>query len=241
MILDCSSYNSVTQSLCEIFRTTEDVLLSVLKSVEYDESIDYYTLEQNVSSFIRARFGEPDDKLEILWFHGTRVEDPALFYSHGILPKSQVRDELLSRLISLTSGLEKLGDNPFSLSVSVKADINDEGPFAFLVKSAAIHANGNNHNYTKSPELVEDIAGILLGENYQQLVSRFQEVTKPYIVSFTAKPKGGEVSRALLFLKLMEDGESEIEAGESANTFFSSHGVTILPDRIKDIERAVYV
>lgn len=236
MILDCSSYNSVVQSLCEIFHTTEDILLSVLKSVKNNESIDYYTLEQNVDSITRTKLGEPDDKMEVLWFHGTRVEDPVSFYNHGILPKSQVRNKLLPRLESLASGLEKLGTNPFGLSMTGKSGIHDEGPFAFLVKTVAINAPGKNHNYTESPELVEDIAGGLLGKNYQQLVSRFQEFTEPYIVSFTAKPNGGEISRALLFLKLIEDGKSEIEAGEKANTFFSSQGVAILPDRIKEIE-----
>ena len=221
MILDCSSYESAKKSLCEIFHTREEVLLAALSNVENDKKIDYYTLEKNVDSFIRQQFGEPDEQMEILWFHGTRVEDESSFYNHGILTKSKARETLYSRLISLSSGLEKKGKNPFNESIAGKCFVNDEGPFAFLIRCVAIEAPGSNHSYTQAPEMVEDIAGSLLGENYEQLVQRFQKVTTPFIVSFKAKPKGGEVSRALFFLKLIEDGDSELEAGSSANTFLT--------------------
>ncbi|RPF13334.1 hypothetical protein EDB12_4232 [Vibrio crassostreae] len=236
MILDCSSYESAKKSLCEIFHVTEEALLAALDSVENDRKIDYYTLEKNVDSYIRQQFGEPDDDMEVLWFHGTRVEDESLFYSHGILTKSKVRDTLYSRLISLSSGLEKKGKNPFCESIAGKGFVNDEGPFAFLIRCVAIESPGSNHSYTHTPEMVEDIAGSLLGENYEQLVQRFRDITNPFIVSFTAKPKGGEVSRALFFLKLIEDGESELESGSSANTFFNSYGTPINVDRIRNIE-----
>lgn len=236
MILDCSSYESVKLSLCDAFNTTEGVLISVLKSVENNESIDYYTLEQNVELIIREKLGEPDRELEVLWFHGTRVEDHNSFYEHGILTKSLVKAQLLSRLSSLASGIERTGSNPFALSMFGKNGAHDEGPFAFLIKTVAIQAPGSNHNYTDAPELVEDIAGTLLGKNYRELVSRFQEITQPYIISFTAKPRRNEVFKALFFLKLMVDGESELEAGKTANTFFNSNAEVILPHRIKSVE-----
>ncbi len=241
MILDCSSYESVKRSLCDAFHTTEEELISVLKSVENDKQIDYYTLEKNVERAAREKLGEPDSELEILWFHGTRVEDHKSFSEHGILTKSLVKDQLVQRLSSLASGLEKSGSNPFSLSMSGKNGDHDEGPFAFLIKAVAVQAPGSNHNYTDAPELVEDIAGTLLGNNYKELVFRFQEITKPYLVSFTAKPRGGEVFKALFFLKLMVDGESELDAGESANTFFNSNAEVISPDRIKSFHNLANV
>ncbi|ENX3946293.1 hypothetical protein ACFO1C_001619 [Photobacterium damselae] len=241
MILDCSSYESVKRSLCDAFHTTEEELISVLKSVINDKQIDYYTLEKKVEYAVREKFGEYDSKLEILWFHGTRVEDPESFRKHGILTKSLVKDRLTQRLSSLASGLEKSGSNPFALSMSGKNGNHDEGPFAFLIKIVAIQAPGANHNYTDVPELVEDIAGTLLGNNYKELVFRFQKITKPYLVSFIAEPKKDEVFKALFFLKLMVDGESELDAGESANTFFNSNGKVISPDRIKSIHHLVNV
>jgi hypothetical protein len=237
MILDCSSYESTKKSLSEMFHTTERALLSVLVSVDNDGEIAYGTLEENVYSSVCHTLGEPYDKMEVLWFHGTRVEDENSFYQHGILTKGKVREKLQARLVSLCSGLEQSGSNPFRLSMSGKACINDEGPFAFLIKDVAIKAPGANHNYTEAPEMVQDIAGGLLGKNYSLLVDRFKEVTSPFIVSFTSEPKGGEVSRALLYLKLIEDGESEIEAGSAANKFFNSHGEAISADRIRNIEK----
>lgn len=236
MILDCSSYESVKSSLCDAFHTTEDVMISVLKSVENNGTIDYYTLEQNVELAVREKLGEPESELEVLWFHGTRVEDHNSFYEHGVLTKTLVKDQLVSRLSSLASGIEKTGKHPFSLSMSGKNGNHDEGPFAFLIKTVAIQAPGSNHNYTDVPELVEDIAGTFVGQNYQELVSRFQEITQPYIVSFTAKARGYEVFKALFFLKLMLDGEPELEAGDTANTFFNSNAEVILPHRIKSVE-----
>jgi hypothetical protein len=236
MILDCSSYDSVKSSLCDAFHTTEDVLISVLKSVENNGKIDYYTLEQNVELVLQEKLGEPDSVLEVLWFHGTRVEDHNSFYEHGVLTKSLAKDQLMPRLSSLASGIEKTGSHPFALSMSGKNGDHDEGPFAFLIKTVAIQAPGSNHNYTDAPELVEDIAGTLVGQNYQELVSRFQEITQPYIISFTAKPRGNEVFKAVFFLKLMLDGEPELEAGNTANTFFNSNAEVISPNRIKSIE-----
>jgi hypothetical protein len=241
MILDCSSYESVKQSLCDAFHTTEAELISVLKSVENDKQIDYYTLEENVERAARERLGESDSELEILWFHGTRVEDYRTFNEHGILTKSLVKEQLFQRLYSLASGLEESGFNPFSESMSGKDDDRDEGPFAFLIRAIAIKPPRPYHNYTEVPELVEDIAGALLGENYKKLVLRFQEVTKPYLVAFTAKPKGDEVFKALFFLKLMVDGESELDAGESANIFFNSNAEVISPQRIKSIHHLANV
>lgn len=236
MILDCSSYESVTRSLCDAFNTTEDVLISVLESVENDKLIDYYTLEKNVELAVREKLGEPDRELEILWFHGTRVEDHNSFYEQGILTKSLVKEPLAQRLTSLASGLEKSGSHPFPISISGKNGEHDEGPFAFLIRIVAIHVPGFNHNYTDAPELVEDIAGSLLGKNYRELVSRFKEIAQPYLVSFTAKPRGNEVFKALFFLKLMLDGETELDAGDSANTFFNANAEVVLPHRIKNIE-----
>ena len=68
------------------------------------------------------------------------------------------------------------------------------------------------------------------------LVRRFQEVANPCLVSFLNDSKGYELAHALFFLKLMEDGELEIDAGSAANTFFNSEGQVISPDKIQGIE-----
>ena len=86
--------------------------------------------------------------------------------------------------------MKNFGSNPFSISLFGKQGNHDEGPFAFLIRDIAIHAPSPNHDYLDAPEMVEDIAGTLLGENYSQLVNRFKETSTPCLVSFISHSKG---------------------------------------------------
>lgn len=234
MILDCSSYDSAKKSLVRIFGVKEEELSSILSSLSPYEGDQ--PPEECLYNSVCEAIGDPSGDISVIWFHGTRVEDENLFHERGILPKSSAREFIEPRLKELAEGLFSSGDNPFTLSLSGKQGPHDEGPFAFLIKDVAIQAPGVNHSYVEVPEIVEDIAGTLLGENYFHLVERFQEVATPYIVSFLANPKGYEIGHALWFLKLVEDGESEIDAGSTANTFFNSEGETILPEKIQYVE-----
>lgn len=234
MLLDCSSYDSAKGSLIKIFGVKEEELVSTLRSLSpYDSD---QPPEESIYNSVCEAFGAPNDDIGVIWFHGTRVEDESLFYEKGILPKSAAREFLEPRLKELAEGLESSGDNPFSFSLSGKQGPHDEGPFAFLIKDVAIKAPKPNHSYVDAPEMVEDISGALLGENYRYLVKRFQEVADPYVVSFLSDSKGYEIAHALWFLKLVEDGESEIDAGSIANTFFDSEGEIILPEDIQGVE-----
>jgi len=235
MILDCTSHESTKASLIQIFNTTEEKLTSTLKSLSIYNSDDQSPEEVTYSSICDA-FGAPSDEVSVIWFHGTRVEDEKHIYHQGILPKSSARQFIEPRLNELAKGLESSGENPFALSILGKQGPHDEGPFAFLFRNVAIHAPGFNRSYTNVPEMVEDISGSLLGENYKQLVKRFQEVSKPCVVSFLSESKGYELPHALYYLKLVEDGELELEAGSAANTFFDSEGRIISSDRIQAIE-----
>lgn len=235
MILDCSSYDSTKLSLASIFNTTEDELTALLRSLR---PFDNYSEppERVLYADVCSTFGEPRDDIKVLWFHGSRVEDGNLFYEDGILTKSEARKFIEPRLIEMAEGLERSGSNPFSTSISGKQGPHDEGPFAFLIRDVVIQAPSPNHNYLEAPEMVEDIAGTLLGSNYMQLVELFKEVTNPCVVSFLSESKGHELPSALLYLKLVEDGDDDLEAASSANTFFDSEGVVISPDRIQTIE-----
>lgn len=235
MILNCSTYESTKASIADIFRASEDRLISVLSSVNpFDDASE--PPENVLYKCACNAFGEPDPNMRVLWFHGSRVENHNLFREHGILTKSQARRFIEPRLVELAKGLQRAGDNPFSTSLMGKQGAHDEGPFAFLIRDVAIQAPAPCHNYLESPELVEDLAGIMLGENYKALVGRFKEVTKPCVVSFLSKAKGYELPRALLYVKLVEDGEGHLEAASAANTFFSAEGEVITPEVIQDIE-----
>jgi hypothetical protein len=237
MMLDCSNYGSIKSSLCSIFRADEDSLILKIRSIDIRSNYDNPP-EDIIYSEIIQKFGMPNSDASVIWCHATRVEDEYSFLRHGILPKSSMRKILYPRLETLAEGLECEGKNPFSNSIFGKEFLgkDDEGPFAFLFKDVAIHAPGVNHSYVEAPEMVEDIAGTLLGQNFQQLVERFQAITKPFIVSFSADLQIHELTRALLYLKLVEDGYGHFEAASAANTFYTADGNPIPTSRIIKIE-----
>jgi hypothetical protein len=235
VILDCSSYESTKKSILDIFSTTEEKLASVLQSISPFES-SYKPAEEVLYDETCDILGHPKDNIIVVWFHGTRTEDESLFQKLGILTKSEARKFIEPRLKELSKGMERFGSNPFSMSLFGKQGDHDEGPFAFLIRDVAIYAPSPNHNYLDAPEMIEDIAGALLGENYSQLVNRFKEISTPCLVSFTSESKGYELPHALLYLKLVEDGETHFEAASSANTCFDSENVIVSPDRIKSVE-----
>jgi hypothetical protein len=235
MELDCTSPETAVTTLAQIFNTTETELLSLLDGIRPCDGAA--PSEDLIYEQVCEQFGPPSFPLNVTWFHGTRVEDHKLFLQHGILPKSGAREFIEPRLKELAKGLVAEGDNPFSFSVIAKQGEHDEGPFASLIRDVVIHSPGAYHNYLQSPEIVEDIAGALLGKNYDALLKRFKDVTKPYLVAFRAESQGDEISCALWYLKLISDGHSTIEAAAGANTCYCGNGITIFPDQIRSIEQ----
>ncbi|TGK41515.1 hypothetical protein [Leptospira andrefontaineae] len=236
MILDCSSPESTKCSLSRIFNVSETQLIIFIRSINLNDN-NYQPPEDVLYGHVRKQFGAPASSIKVVWFHGTRAEDQKSFYEYGILPKTLAKKFIEPRLKELAAGLERKGSNPFSMSLMGKQSTDDEGPFAFLIKDVAIHAPGAHHSYIRAPEMVEDISGSLLGENFFQLVSRYQNTTIPYIVTFIADSKGYELPHALWYLKLIENGTSSIEAADAANTCFCADGNTILPEQIRSVEQ----
>lgn len=190
---------------------------------------------------ICGKFGEPKSHSSTVWFHGTRGVNDKSFYANGLLPKSAAREHVKSILLPLAVGIESAGKNPFALSLAGKQTEADEGPFAVLIKEAAIYATGSTHSYIEAPEMVEDIAASLLGSNFIHLVNRFQEITKPFVVSFVENANSYELRHAVWYLYLIASGESAIDAANSANTCFNAMGRIISPERFKAIEEITVI
>ena len=231
MILDCSDQSTAWSTVCEIFNTDKSTLTLLLRPLTpYQDHT--YRPEEYIYKKICDALGNPKSEIKAMWFHGTRTNDIASFHTRGILPKSAIKEEIKTTLIPLSSGIERKGNNQFSMSIQGKQTPADEGPFAVLFKEVAIHAPGFNHSYVDTPEMVEDIAGTLLGENYDQLVMRYRSITEPYVVTFIGEAGGHELSLALWYLHSIVDGDPSVEAADRANTCFNSKGITIDPSRI---------
>ena len=76
----------------------------------------------------------------------------------------------------------------------------------------------------------------MLGRNYIQLVERFKQIARPCVVAFLAPAKGYEIPCVLMYVKLVIDGSTELDAGSSANTFYDAEGEVVLPERIVSVE-----
>lgn len=237
--LDCSSFESAKKSVAKIFGTDESRLICFLAGIQpfsiHEETSDFVFEE------ICGEFGEPKGHTHTIWFHGTRAINGESFHAVGILPKSAAKNYIKSILLPMSFGFECDGENPFSLSLAFKQTEADEGPFAVLIKDAAIFANGSSHSYIEAPEMVEDIAGCLLGANFTHLVNRFQEATRPFVISFVESAKDYELRCATWYLYLIAIGGSTVEAANSANTCFDGMGCVISPDKFKAVEEIVDV
>jgi hypothetical protein len=231
VILDCSNQNTVWSTVCEIFNTDKLALTLLLIKINPYQDCEY-TPEEYIYKEICGALGDPKSKIKAMWFHGTRTNNITSFHTRGILPKSSIKKEIELLLISLSSEIEKKGSNTFAMSTQEKETPDDEGPFATLFKDMAIHPPKGYHSYIDVPEMIQDIAGTLFGENYDQLVMRYKSITKPYVVSFISEAGQLELSRALWYLHSIVDGDPPIEAAKIANTFFNSNGITIDPSRI---------
>lgn len=243
MILDCSSHESIKESLSSIYNTTEERLLSVLSGIECNEDTDIQYLKDEIDYLVWDEIGEPSGDVKTLWFHGTRVQEPKSFWEKGILLRSEVYVEIEDFLRNLSYGMEKYGQSRYANSFATKNDINDEGPYAFLFKSIPLLVKSKSiksgiHDFTTAPEIVEDLSGRILGANEDQLIEKFLKNTSPCIVSFVAASRDKDLLNALLFLKLIEDGKSEPEAISIVeDNTRSFKGVKIHPNQIVDVEK----
>lgn len=236
MILDCSSHESIKKSLSSIYNTTEERLLSVLSSIEYNEDIDIKYLKDEIDYLVWDEIGEPKEVIKTLWFHGTRVKDPKYFWTKGLLPRNEMYKEIEDHLYSLSHGLERLGESRCINGFTTKNDIKDEGPYGALFK--CVIKNGQPfHDYTEEPEIVRDLSDMWLGENADQLIKRFKDDTSPYVVSFLFEHEEEDLLKALLFLKLVEDGVSKSTACFLVGPFHNFKDSKIHPNQIVAVEK----
>lgn len=233
LLLNCETSLSALHSLAEILTTTPETLLEELSAVEIgcDDNADY--VEQKLADRLLANRTLPS--FSVRWFHGTRLHQNHTLTTDGLLPAHMMRVRLRESLKSLCEGLERRGDSPFGISKNFKPQ--KEGPFGMLCRTAVVSPAGNNGYYICRPELVDDIAGELLGENYRALTERFSNESTPCVIHFEGVPKATTLARALRYVyETLIEGLDDIESAASACEYFDGGGVPVPPDRILQIE-----
>lgn len=233
-LIDCSSYDTAVKSIARVFGVSTEKMIAAIRSVESYEN--EFTDKTYVYQAVCGQLGDPRSGFKAVWFHGTRTHDISDFHKEGILPKSQAKARIVSKLQLLAQGLEHSGDYPHALSLSAKQTQQDEGPFAFLIRDAVVFAPGSAHSYTKRPELVEDMAGVMLGGNYEFLVEKFCGEAKPYVIAFKGEADEYELMHAVWYLYLLDQKVDILNEGGIERCCFSAEGEAVLPSEILKIE-----
>lgn len=233
LLLNCETPVSALHSLAGILTTTPETLLEELRAVEIGCDDLTGDVEQKLVDSLLASRTLPS--FSVRWFHGTRLHQNHTLMTDGLLPAHMMKVRLRDCLKSLCEGLERRGDSPLGTSKSFKPQ--NEGPFGMLCRTAVVSPAGNNGHYICRPEMVDDIAGELLGENYRALTERFSIESTPCVIHFAAVPNATTLARALRYVyETFIEGRDDIEAAASACEYFDGGGVPVPPDRILQIE-----
>lgn len=233
LLLNCETPASALHSLAHIRTVTPVTLLDELRAVEIrcDDHAD--DVEQKLTDRLFA--SRPLPSFAVRWFHGARLHRNHTLMTDGLLPAHMMEGQLRLHLQSLCDGLERSGGNPFGASKTSKP--RNEGPFGMLCRTAVVSPAGCNGHYIYRPELVDDIAGELLGENYRALTERFSRESTPCVVHFVAAPKATTLARALRYVyETLIEGRDDIESAASACEYFDGGGAPVPPDMILKVE-----
>ncbi len=250
-ILDCSSVSQTYASLENIVGIPEQDLRNFVRACNLDslhETNDggQYPGHLFVEAFTKA-FDPPLNFNATVWFHLTRVA-PDTSFGEGILPLCEAIGSIWNFLFGLVSRfsvsseqwlkfrtkMESGSVGHFSELYSHKME-NEVGPFALLVREAAFCSQGiGNHDYLKTPEIVEDICETFNELHSINLMPEFLKATRPCIVKFRdAATKPYYVGIALYYLYL---SEMKVSLTDEASYCFDGAGARITCDRFLDIE-----
>lgn len=233
LMLNCETPDSALSSLSEILGVAPIMLLDSLRSTEINADDLTDEVEQKLADKFLKEAMELD--FSVCWFHGARLHRSHTLWTEGLLPTHMVEPRMRVLLQSLSEGLEQQGNSRFSISRTFKP--TREGPFGMLCRTAVVTPAGCNGSYVFRPELVDDIAGELLGENFRALTDRFASESDPCVVHFEGPPTESTLKKALRYVyETRIEVRDDVESAASSNTFFDGGGEAIPPGRILKLE-----
>lgn len=231
-LLNCGSPAQAIESLAIILALSPNSLLERMTAIDITGLSTDDIRNKLADEFLRE--SELPD-FSVVWFHGTRLLRDHTVMTDGLLPTHMIKDRLLKFLKNLNGGLERCGENPFSTSATSKPSI--EGPFGNLFRDGVIAPKGFIGNYICRPELVDDIAGGLLGANYRELTNRFAQYSIPSVIHFLGNPNENVLKEALRYVyETLLEGANSVESASRCIAFFDGGGEPVLPKMLLKIE-----
>ncbi len=245
-LLDCTTYQSALGSLAGLLGVKTSGLQDKLSSL----AIDWDSEESEETQLVRCLGFESQEELPLpeatRWFHATRAPRHREF-TEGLLPTLAALPRLWEDLESVARSWigpeewnayrESFASSGrfYSLQFTSKAiSAAWEGPFAFLVRDAALGRHRGHKQFTRICEALEDICA-----DYQEVFGHalrhaYEASTEPCLVVFTAPGGGrGAVTAATVFVYR---SLHELSHGRSSHACFSGKGKAVPASWIERVE-----
>jgi hypothetical protein len=248
--LDCTSLKTAVLSLSEILGTSPTELQTAWRTFRLNEpNRDVSPEDALIIHLGYANEAGLPSPTAIRWFHATRVP-PATDFGEGILPTKEALPtiwEQLGRVAVRRGWVNQSAWNEFregfwgsrthgAIQFARKFMSRGwEGPFAFLVRSAATRGRGGGHrDFTRISEAAEDICSAFKEQHGQDLEAAYRDSTKRCLVTFTRPGQwDGAMSAALSYAYR---AERRIAQSLHSNTCFSGEGSRVPPEWINAVE-----
>lgn len=236
-MLDATTKDTALKSLSQYLGIEATQLSQIFKELQIPKTSNpsEYLLE-----YIESEFSPTQKRVEGVFFHASRVRSTQTFWDAGIRTKSDIQEELYSYLQELSKDIPHDGEYKSGMSISERESFGelDEGPFAYLLRDESFSNRAGDRDYTHMPELVQDIAGELCGENnYQRLLDKFTHNTIPCVVHFQQSFTDDEVGKFIYFVYLNCQGYELSESIDLAKHQYNSQGSPIAADHILKVEK----
>lgn len=246
---DCGSYDAALASCAVVLGVNARSLERALRSFEYDDVPDELRQELPYEALLpKYACGIAADDLPVPavvhWYHGTRVL-PGTDFSEGLLSLDKRLDGMWQLLRELAAGWlpeseagkltpSAIAPSAFQYPNKVSDPIN-YGPHAVLVREVLFRPRQiHNHDYLRSPEIVDDICAGLGPPHGPRLHDAFVAATKPCIVKFRSRERHGGVLRAaLMYVHRRSRGE---DLCRYCNTCYDGPPLPIPPADIISVE-----
>jgi len=246
-VLDCESYESSIESICDIYRITSDLVIAFLSEIVLEEEYEAAPTSQGIDYFLKsifdARFGEPVEPLKsVSWFHLTRVPSGTNF-SEGILPLHLAKERVWETVIAIPfnqqirlrlENMRKNGVDDFQYNLKINDRLHS-GPYAMLVRESAFHAKTiGNWDYLDLPEIIADICNGYEKEYGESIRDEVSLSLAPCIVKFKSMiVKYSQIAPVLYYCWCKANHK---EFGRDVNYNFDGRGATIPSEVIQRIE-----
>ena len=247
--LDCECPATALQSIADVYEAKPEAIQQFFCSFDIDEHYERNNPEmfgdEEMRRLLEARFGEPKNAItRTYWFHLTRAEAGAKFGA-GILPLNIALPsiwEVLIRIMGNTHQSDRLktmraeGVRNFQYNLKTP-ERSHWGPYAMLVKEIGSYAAiAGNHDYLKTPEIIEDICLGYKERFGEDIQSKIEDALVPTIVKFwTEEPDHlYGLSSAIYYAYL---SCRALEMSYLANTCFDGSGTAVPSERIVYVEQ----